>query len=172
MFKKAGDPISYDKLLALLDEVRQKLLGIAPKRGGFVEQINANIDVELLKQILENGRGFDIPSFQKLTAFVCHLITEFQAPVRNLKTRQWIQQYLGKVRTPPPRTQREQRTRYYCRTLSALRSLRPHTQREQRRRYYCVALSQRFAGSVYCYASQRFARFLCHLSTSLVLFRL
>ena len=98
MFRKAGDPISYTKLLALLQEVKGKLLGIAPKRGGYAEAIEANIDLDLLKQVLENAAGgFSVKAFQNLAAFICRQICEFQAPVRNAKTKRWIGEYLAKV---------------------------------------------------------------------------
>jgi hypothetical protein len=79
--------------------VRQKLIGVAPKRGGYIEQIEANIDLELLKQILEKTRGFDAAAFQKLTVFICQQIVEFQAPVRGPKTKDFIKAFLRKVGT-------------------------------------------------------------------------
>ena len=59
MFRTTRDPINFKPLLKLLDEVKGKLRGIAPKKGSYLEQIEANIDLELMEQMLSKG-AFDV----------------------------------------------------------------------------------------------------------------
>ncbi|GMH55339.1 hypothetical protein TrST_g4665 [Triparma strigata] len=96
LFRVKGDPINYKPLLKLVDEVKGKLIGIAPKKGSYIEAINSNIDLELMEQMLSKD-AFTGGSMGNLINFVCGQIVHFQAPVRNKKTGEWIKAYMNEV---------------------------------------------------------------------------
>ena len=77
--------------------MRGKIISIAPKKGKFVDEIMANMDLELLSQMLEKDalRG---ESMQNLVNFICGQIIQFQAPVRNKKTAVWIKAYMEELK--------------------------------------------------------------------------
>ena len=95
-FRTTKDPIDYGPLLGLLDEVKSKLLSVAPKRAFYVDQINANIDLGLITQMLSNT-ALDSNSMLGFVAFVCEKILEFQAPARSRKTKAWIDKYMAEL---------------------------------------------------------------------------
>ncbi|GMI16054.1 hypothetical protein TrLO_g1427 [Triparma laevis f. longispina] len=96
LFRLKKDPINYKPLLKLVDEVKQKLIGIAPKKGSYIDSINSNMDLELMSQMLTKN-AFDGGNMGNLVNFVCGQIVHFQAPVRNKKTKEWIKAYMNEV---------------------------------------------------------------------------
>ena len=95
-FRTSKDSVDYKPLLHLIEEVQQKMLSIAPKKGKHAEEIRANLDVGFLKQMLEKD-AFKGDSVQNLMKFICQKILFFQAPVRNRRTNEWIKGYMEEV---------------------------------------------------------------------------
>ena len=96
-FRTNSNPLDFKPLLSLLSEVKGKLLSIAPKRGSvYADKINSNLDLDLIGQMLSQA-AFDASSMAGAVAFICSQIIEFQAPVRNKKTNEWISSYMNEM---------------------------------------------------------------------------
>jgi len=93
-FRFAGDPLSFRPLLNLIDEVRSKLLEIAPKQQKYVDEIKANMDTELIEKALQN-EAYDNKAMLTLIQYICAQLIYYQAPVRNAKTKKFIKGELG-----------------------------------------------------------------------------
>ncbi len=89
--RKAGDPLDFAPLLALLDDVREKLGELTPKRADLAAELRAHLDTELLGQMARRG-VLEATSVQAALAFAVGRLTQLQAPARAAETAAWFAQ--------------------------------------------------------------------------------
>ncbi|CAM9342979.1 unnamed protein product [Choristocarpus tenellus] len=79
----AGD---HTPLLGLISELRDRIVGLTPRRRDLAAETHEAMDVELLAQMMQHG-AFDVGSFFRMVAFAGERILELEAPIRNDATR-------------------------------------------------------------------------------------
>ncbi|CAM9646370.1 unnamed protein product [Chrysoparadoxa australica] len=80
---EAGD---YTPLLALIFELRNKIIGLTPRRKDLAAETSEALDVELLDQMMQHG-AMDLDTFFRMIAFAGERVLELEAPVRNEDTK-------------------------------------------------------------------------------------
>ncbi|CAM9554660.1 unnamed protein product, partial [Laminaria digitata] len=76
----------YTPLLGLVAELRDKIIGLTPRRRDLAAETCEAMDVELLEQMVEYG-AFDVGSFFRMVAFAGERVLELEAPIRNEGTK-------------------------------------------------------------------------------------
>jgi len=88
-FRLKDDPLEYEPFLALVDEVREKLTSLTPRRIDLAEELRAHLDKKLLSQMALQGL-LDAPAIYKLLKYIFDHLMALQAPVRVAETMSWI----------------------------------------------------------------------------------
>ena len=86
----ATEPPKYDKLISLLVELRDTFCNLVPNRSDIHAEIHENIDVDLIKNMVEHD-AFDDESLQKLAVYIISLVKKFQPPVMDEGVQNWEQ---------------------------------------------------------------------------------
>jgi hypothetical protein len=94
--RRRGDPLDYEPLLALLDDVRDRLAELTPKRADLAAELRAHLDTELLGQMARQG-VLTAGSIRAALAFAVGRLTQLQAPARAAETAAWFAQMDGQV---------------------------------------------------------------------------
>jgi hypothetical protein len=81
-------PPKYDKVIMLLTELRDTFCDFVPNRKDVQQEIHENIDIELIKNMVNND-AFDDENLYKLTVYIISLIKRFQPPVMDEKVNEW-----------------------------------------------------------------------------------
>lgn len=89
-FRTKSDPLDFEPLLALIEDVREKLTELTPKRTDLAAELKAKLDTELLGQMAWKG-VLDAKAISALLAFVVGRLMALQAPVRAEQTHAWFQ---------------------------------------------------------------------------------
>ncbi|CAM9884136.1 unnamed protein product, partial [Ectocarpus sp. 12 AP-2014] len=76
----------YTPLLGLVAELRDKIIGLTPRRRDLAAETCEAMDVELLEQMMEYG-AFDVGCFFRMVAFAGERVLELEAPIRNDDTK-------------------------------------------------------------------------------------
>ncbi len=84
-----ADPLDYEPLLALLDDVREKLADLTPKRKDLAAELQAKLDKQFLGQMARQGL-LDAPTIHRLLTFVVQRLMALQAPLRAAETGAWF----------------------------------------------------------------------------------
>lgn len=84
------DPLDYRPLLALLEEVRDKLIELTPNRQDLAAELREKVDIDLLRQMLEQ-HVFDPSSVWGLIGFLVQRVISLEAPARAIQTESWFQ---------------------------------------------------------------------------------
>lgn len=87
--RRKGDPLDWEPLLALIDEVREKLTELTPKRADLAAELRAHLDTALLGQMARQG-VLDGMSVRAALAFAVGRLTQLQAPARAAETAAWF----------------------------------------------------------------------------------
>jgi len=92
LFKSELDssPPVHDRLFQLLEELRDTFCNFVPNRKDIQEEIYENIDVKLIKNMIENN-AFDDDNLYKLSTYIISLIKKFQPPVMDEDIDNWEQ---------------------------------------------------------------------------------
>lgn len=88
-FRLKSDPLDYEPLLALLEDVREKLIELTPRRKDLAAELQAHLDIQLLGQMARQGL-LDAVTIHGLLAFVLERLMALQAPLRAAETRAWF----------------------------------------------------------------------------------
>jgi len=81
-------PPVYDKLFQILEEVKETFCKFIPNRKDIQEEICENIDINLIKNMIENG-AFDDENLYKLSTYIISLIKRFQPPIMDNDIDNW-----------------------------------------------------------------------------------
>lgn len=84
----SGSPPKYDRVCAMIGEVRDSLVSLTRDRA-VQDEIKEVLDTELLLQQLSNTT-FDPEQFLALVAFLAKCVLDLEAPARNQATRDWV----------------------------------------------------------------------------------
>ena len=76
------DPVDYDWLLRLFQEIRTKLTQLLKPTNKLYIEIEENMNDQLFKQMLQHG-AFDVNSFMGLVNFSFDICLRLGAPVRD-----------------------------------------------------------------------------------------
>ncbi|CAM9904097.1 unnamed protein product, partial [Ectocarpus fasciculatus] len=76
----------YTPLLGLVAELRDKIIGLTPRRRDLAAETCEAMDVELLEQMMDYG-AFDVGCFFRMVAFAGERVLELEAPIRNDDTK-------------------------------------------------------------------------------------
>ena len=87
--RRKGDPLDWEPLLALIDEVREKLAELTPKRADLAAELRAHLDTALLGQMARQG-VLDGKGVRAALAFAVGRLTQLQAPARAAETAAWF----------------------------------------------------------------------------------
>lgn len=90
---KRGD---FRRLFALIDEVKQILASITPNRKDLHAELDATLDLDLLRQLLEQ-QSIAEWDLRPLTMFVVKYIRMLEAPARSDETDAWLKDFLIKL---------------------------------------------------------------------------
>ena len=74
-FRYASDPVIYTPLLNLIDEVKSKLLEIAPRAQKYRDMIERNMDTKLIQKALENS-AYDNKAMFALVTYITEQVSE------------------------------------------------------------------------------------------------
>ncbi|CAN0443151.1 unnamed protein product, partial [Phaeothamnion confervicola] len=85
-------------LLELVAELRDKIIGLTPRRRDLAAETSEAMDVELLGQMMRHG-AFDYGVFFRMIAFAGERVLELEAPVRNDTTRAKLAEWAAMQRT-------------------------------------------------------------------------
>jgi hypothetical protein len=88
-FRLKNDPLDYEPLLALLEDVREKLTELTPRRKDLAAELQAHLDTQLLGQMARQGL-LDAVTIRGLLAFVVERLVALQAPIRAAETGAWF----------------------------------------------------------------------------------
>eukprot|EP00511_Aplanochytrium_stocchinoi_P003754 CAMPEP_0204842776 /NCGR_PEP_ID=MMETSP1346-20131115/47584_1 /ASSEMBLY_ACC=CAM_ASM_000771 /TAXON_ID=215587 /ORGANISM="Aplanochytrium stocchinoi, Strain GSBS06" /LENGTH=744 /DNA_ID=CAMNT_0051981803 /DNA_START=416 /DNA_END=2650 /DNA_ORIENTATION=+ len=79
----------YEKLVAVLINIRERLIQLTPNRTDLKNQLNDAIDESLIRQQLKE-KAFDKKSLFNIISFLGQRIINLQAPARNEDTNMWL----------------------------------------------------------------------------------
>lgn len=81
-------PPVYDKLFQILEEIKDTFCKFIPNRKDIQEEICENIDINLIKNMIENN-AFDDNNLYKLSRYIISLIKRFQPPIMDEEINNW-----------------------------------------------------------------------------------
>lgn len=87
--RRRSDPLEFGPLLALVEEVREKLGELTPRRPDLLSELAAKMDTALLGQMAERG-VLDAGAICGVLAFAVGQLTRLQAPARAAETAAWF----------------------------------------------------------------------------------
>jgi len=88
-FRLKSDPLDFEPLLALLEDVREKLTELTPRRKDLAAELQAHLDTQLLGQLARQGL-LDAATIRGLLTFVVERLVALQAPLRAAETGAWF----------------------------------------------------------------------------------
>ena len=81
---------SLEHLRTLLTEITETLCSFVPNRTDIHKEIHENIDVDLIKNMIENN-AFDDKNLYNLAVYIISLIKRFQPAVMDEDVNEWEQ---------------------------------------------------------------------------------
>ena len=82
------EPPKYDRLISLLNEIRDTFCDLVPNRKDIHEEIYENIDIDLIKNMIEHN-AFDIENLKNLSIYIISLVKRFQPPEMDEAVNKW-----------------------------------------------------------------------------------
>lgn len=98
-WKHFGDQVqegNFEKLYELLEEVVRRLCAIVPSRDDIHCDLRENIDVDFIKQKIEN-RVFEPREFRALVTYIVDKVKEFGPPVEDDTLNKWRDEYFDEM---------------------------------------------------------------------------
>ncbi len=86
----SSEPPKYDKLVSLLIELRDIFCNLVPNRLDIHQEIHENIDIDLIKNMIEHN-AFDDDNLKKLASYIVSLVKRFQPPQMDDAVNNWEQ---------------------------------------------------------------------------------
>mgnify|MGYP001288143548 CR=1 FL=1 len=83
-------PPVYDRLISLISELRDTFCKFVPHRTDIHQEIYENIDIELIKNMINND-AFDDNNLYKLAVYIISLVKKFQPPIMDNDVNEWEQ---------------------------------------------------------------------------------
>jgi len=89
-------PPKYDRMIAVLTELRDVLCSLVPNRPDIHKEIHENIDIDLIKNMVENN-AFDNKNLYQLTIYIVSMIKKFQPPAMDDDVGEWEKNMLDQM---------------------------------------------------------------------------
>lgn len=89
---------NYDSILLILEEIRARIALLTPSRIDIHQTLAEYIDIELIKQMLNND-AMDSKFIYGLVNYIIENLKQLEAPVQNDKTEKWRQETLKELET-------------------------------------------------------------------------
>lgn len=86
--KEDLDNKNYDSILLNLEEIRARIALMTPKRIDIHQKLAEYIDIDFIKQMLEN-EAIDNKYIYNLVNYIIDKLKEMEAPVDNVNTENW-----------------------------------------------------------------------------------
>lgn len=96
----------HSRLLALVDEVKNRLKQATPNRADLAAALDEAIDTQLLAQVLAQ-HSVEEWNVAPLVTFVVGRLRALESPARNGETDSWVQTFLGQQQPQGPEPQTE-----------------------------------------------------------------
>lgn len=87
---------SYDSIILILEEIRSRIALLVPNRIDIHQTLAEYIDVELIKQMLNNN-AIDHKFIYGLVNYIIENLKNLEAPSQNEKTEEWRQETLKEL---------------------------------------------------------------------------
>lgn len=92
-FREKLDARDFSHLRVVLDEIRERLQALTPRRADLHRELDDAIDSALILPQIEAG-SYSPEQFHVLVAFIVGRIAALEAPADSAATQQWQQQFL------------------------------------------------------------------------------
>lgn len=92
------DNKNYDSIILILEEIRSRIALLVPNRIDIHQTLAEYIDIELIKQMLEND-AMDNKFIYGLINYIIENLKQLEAPIQNDKTEEWRQETLKELET-------------------------------------------------------------------------
>ena len=91
-----SEPPKYDRMLSVLEELRDTLCNFVPNRTDIHKEIKETIDIELIKNMVENN-AFEDKELYQLTTYIVSMVKKFIPPIMDESVAQWEQEMLDQL---------------------------------------------------------------------------
>jgi hypothetical protein len=88
-FKQDLQGGKYERVIVMLEEIRERLLGFVPRRADWRKELFDKMDTGLLRQMLTGG-AFDSASLTRTVVYIVSKIQQLEAPSRDEETQSWL----------------------------------------------------------------------------------
>jgi len=88
LFEKNIEEKKYDQLLKAMIEIKLNLKSLVPNRADFHQQLDENMDIEFLKEMLQND-AVDGSYIYNMICYIVQKIKSLEAPADNQDTEKW-----------------------------------------------------------------------------------
>jgi hypothetical protein len=86
----------YERVIVMLEEIRERLLGFVPRRADWRKELFDKMDTALLRQMLMGG-AFDSASLTRTVVYIVSKIQQLEAPSRDEETQSWLAANIPKL---------------------------------------------------------------------------
>jgi len=87
----------YDRFLALVGELAQRIKSLTPHRPDLQRDVDEALDVELIKQQIEHADGLADWDLNPFCSFVVERLKRLEAPAHNEATARWLDEFQGRA---------------------------------------------------------------------------
>eukprot|EP00935_MAST-01C_sp_MAST-1C-sp1_P000979 g979.t1 len=95
-FKQDLEAGKFERVITMLDEIKERLLGFVPRRADWRQELEEKMDMGLMRQMLVGG-AFDAALLTRTVQYIVSKIGQLEAPSRDAATKSWLAEHVPKL---------------------------------------------------------------------------